>query len=110
MPARDVSSTSQRGAIKDIRVGSTAKAACMCSAVKETLSNSTRSGRRATRCCRRATKRCARFPGRRFSTALGILKDIDDRTSVVKAILGFNGNAFDITPADANCAILAGCS
>ena len=88
----------QRGAIKDIRVVNR-EGSVLCSAYSETLEFdkewATRdqmlpTGDRALRLFR-----VEQF----FGTALGILKDIDDRTSLV-AILGFNGNSFDIMPAE----------
>jgi len=88
----------QRGAIKDIRVVNR-NGNVLCSAYAETLEFDkewpTRDHMLPTRDNALRLFRVDQF----FGTALGILKDIDQNTSVV-AILGFNGNAFDILPAD----------
>ena len=88
----------QRGAIKDIRLVSR-DGSVLCSAYSETLEFdkewATRDQMLPTHDGTLRLFRVEQF----FGTALGILKDIDDKTSLV-AVLGFNGNSFDFMPAE----------
>jgi sensor c-di-GMP phosphodiesterase-like protein len=88
----------QSGAVKDIRIVNR-DGSVLCSAYSETLEFDkewpTRDRMLPTHDQALRLFRVEQF----FGTAVGILKDIDERTSVV-AILGFNSNAFDIMPAE----------
>ncbi|HVG51946.1 MAG TPA: EAL domain-containing protein [Xanthobacteraceae bacterium] len=88
----------QRGAIKDIRILNR-DGGILCSAYSETLEFdkqwATRDQMLPTPDRKLRLFRVEQF----FGTALGIVRDIDNNTSLA-AILGFNGNSFDFMPAD----------
>lgn len=86
----------QRGPVKDIRViGSDGQV--MCSAYSETLEFDKRwVGRNEMLPARDPAVRIFRVE-QFFGDALGVLKDVDDKTSLV-AILGMDGSLFDVMP------------
>jgi c-di-GMP phosphodiesterase len=86
----------QRGAVKDIRVVSR-EGQIMCSAYSETLEFDKRwVGRSEMQPTSDPTLRIFRVE-QFFGDALGVLKDIDEKTSLV-AILGIDGSLFDVMP------------